>query len=145
MANTVALNRLALAAGLLALVALSWWLPQRLDSDKTAPDGKSRHDPDYIIMNFTAIAMDTSGWRKHELRAEKLTHYPDDDSAVLEKPYLIQYVPDGPPTHTRADRGFTNSEGKEILMRGNVRVTRGSAARAPAGEVTAQEMKVLLP
>jgi len=144
MTPITALNRLAVIAGLLALVALTWWLPQRLEIEATPSDAALRHDPDYIIEHFTAIAMDTSGWRKHELRADKLTHYPDDDSTVLVKPYLIQYVPDGPPTHTRADMGYTNSEGKEILMRGNVRVTRGSASRTPAGEVVAQEMKVLL-
>lgn len=137
-------NRLAIALALLALAVLSWWLPMRLAGNGPAPDTEARHEPDYIIENFTAIAMDAIGWRKHELRAARLEHFPDDDTVELDKPYLIQYVPDGPPTHTRADHGTATPDGKEILMQGNVRVTRGSGAGQPAGEVTTQEMRVIL-
>jgi lipopolysaccharide export system protein LptC len=137
-------NRYAIIAGLAALAVLSWWLPWRLADRGADVDIEIRHEPDYTIENFTAIAMDASGWRKHELRAARLDHYPDDDTVELDKPYLVQYSPNGPPTHTRADHGTTTSDGKEILMRGNVRVTRGSASQQPAGEVVAQEMRVIL-
>ena len=138
------LSRLALFAGLLLLVALAWWLPLRLADRGPVFETETRHAPDYVIENFTAIAMDAIGWRKHELRAERLEHYPDDDTVQLQKPYLIQYVQGGPPTHTRADRGTASPDGKEILMRGNVRVTRGSSNNQAAGEVVAQEMRVIL-
>jgi len=141
---TSAFNRTAVIIGLVALAVLSWWLPWRLADRGVVFEPEVRHEPDYTIENFTAIAMDASGWRKHELRAARLDHYPDDDSVELDKPYLVQYSPYGPPTHTRADHGTTTSDGKEILMRGNVRVTRGSGAKQPAGEVVAQEMKVIL-
>lgn len=139
------LTRLAIAAALLALLALTWWLPNALTERTTLFDGEPRHEPDYTIENFTAVAMDASGWRRYELRAVKLVHYPDDDTMELEKPYLVQYSPDAAPVHTRADRGYMTSKGTEILMRGNVRVTRGSiGAREPAGEVTSQELRVEL-
>lgn len=137
-------NRFAIGLGLLALAVLSWWLPMRLTGNSPAPDTEARHEPDYTIENFTAIAMDAIGWRKNELRAAKLEHFPDDDTIELEKPYLIQYTPDGPPTHTRADHGTASPDGKEILMQGNVRVTRGGGNGQPAGEVTTQEMRVIL-
>lgn len=137
-------NRIAIIGGLLALAALSWWLPMRLAGVGPAPDTETRHEPDYTIENFTAIAMDAIGWRKHELRAARLEHFPDDDTVELEKPYLIQYAPDGPPTHTRADHGTASPDGKEILMQGNVRVTRGSGPGQPAGQVVTQEMRVIL-
>lgn len=141
---TAAYNRFAIIAILAALAALSWWLPMSLTDRAASPDDEARNEPDYIIENFTAVAMDAIGWRKHELRAERLEHFPDDDSVELEKPYLIQYVQGGPPTHTRADRGTTSSDGKEILMSGNVRVTRGSAGRQAAGEVLTDELRVIL-
>lgn len=137
-------NRVAIALGLLALAALSWWLPTRLTGGGPAGDSEARHEPDYIIENFTAIAMDPIGWRKNELRAARLEHFPDDNTVELEKPYLIQYVPDGPPTHTRADHGTASPDGKEILMRGNVRVTRGRSGAQPSGAITTQEMRVIL-
>ncbi len=135
--------KLAVLLSLLALGALFMWLPNGLLL-RPAPDNEKRHEPDYIIEKFVATAMDEQGRLKHELRANRLEHFADDDTMELEQPYLIQYAPDAPPLHTRADRGSTRGEGKDILMRGNVRMTRGAAASGPAGEVVAQEMRVLL-
>jgi lipopolysaccharide export system protein LptC len=141
---TATLSRLALVAVLVLLAALSWWLPLRLTDRGPVFEGETRHAPDYVIENFTAIAMDAIGWRKHELRADRLEHYPDTDTVEIDKPYLIQYVPGSPPTHTRAERGTASPDGKEILMRGNVRVTRGRGNGQVGGEVVAQEMRVIL-
>ena len=66
------------------------------------------------------------------------------DSADLTQPYLIQFSPDTAPVHTRADRGQLSPDGKEILMQGNVRVTRGASGTDPAGEVQTREMRVIL-
>ena len=137
-------NRLAVVALLAALAALSWWLPNALTPRVNLFEGDSRHDPDYTIENFTATEMDAQGRRKHELRAAKLEHYADDDSADLTQPYLIQFAPDTAPVHTRADRGRLSPDGKEILMQGNVRVTRGASGNDPAGEVQTREMRVIL-
>jgi len=137
-------NRLALVAVLVALAALSWWLPNALTPRSNLFDGDSRHDPDYTIENFTATEMNAQGQRKHELRATKLEHYADDDSADLTQPYLVQFAPDTAPVHTRADRGRLSPNGKEILMQGNVRVTRGASGVDPAGEVQTREMRVIL-
>jgi lipopolysaccharide export system protein LptC len=137
-------NRLAIAAVLLALAALAWWLPNALTPRSGLFDSESRHEPDYIIENFTATEMDAQGRRKHELRAVKLVHYADDDTSELTQPYLIQFPPDAAPIHTRADRGRVSPDGKEILMQGNVRVTRGASGADPAGEVQTREMRVIL-
>jgi len=138
------LNRLAIAAVLVALAALYWWLPTALTPRSGLFDGESRHEPDYTIENFAATEMNAQGQRKHELRAARLAHYADDDSAELTRPYLIQYPPDAAPVHTRADRGRVSPDGKEILMQGNVRVTRGASGADPAGEVQTREMRVIL-
>lgn len=137
-------NRLAIAAVLAALLALAWWLPSALTPRSGLFESESRHEPDYTIENFTATEMDAQGRRKHELRAAKLMHYADDDSADLIRPYLIQYPPDAAPIHTRADRGHVSPDGKVILMQGNVRVTRGASGADPAGEVQTREMRVIL-
>jgi lipopolysaccharide export system protein LptC len=137
-------NRLAVTAVLVALAALSWWLPNALTGRAPLFDGESRHEPDYTIENFTATAMNAQGQRKHELRAARLTHYPDDGSAELERPYLIQFAPDAAPLHTRADRGTVSADGKQLLMRGHVHVTRGATGRDPSGEIQTEEMQVRL-
>jgi lipopolysaccharide export system protein LptC len=138
------LNYIAVVALLVALAALSWWLPTALTPPGNLFEGESRHEPDYTIYNFTATEMDTQGRRKYELQAAKLEHFADDDTAELTQPYLIQFPPDAAPVHTRADRGRAMSNGKEILMQGNVRVTRGASGTEPAGEVQTREMRVIL-
>lgn len=137
-------NRLAIVILLAALAALSWWLPNALTPRSGLFGNEVRHEPDYTIEKFTATEMNAQGQLKHELSAAKLVHYADDDTSDLTQPYLVQYQPDAAPVHTRADRGKVSPNGKEILMQGNVRVTRGSSGTDPAGEVQTQEMRVIL-
>ncbi|MDH4134306.1 MAG: LPS export ABC transporter periplasmic protein LptC [Gammaproteobacteria bacterium] len=140
---TIQRHHIAVGALLVTLSFLVWWLPRVLNERTTFFDS-ARREPDYTIENFTATAMDPQGRRKHELRAVKLRHFPDDDTSELDRPYLIQFPPDGPPVHTRADSGIVSPDGKEILMRHNVHVTRGASGNDPGGEVTTQEMRVRL-
>jgi len=138
------LPKLAALLSLLALGALFMWLPNGLLL-RPAHETEKRNEPDYVIERFVATAMDEKGRLKHELHAKRLEHFPDDDRMELDQPYLVQFTPDAPPLHTRADRGTTRGEGKDILMRGNVRMTRSaSGQKNPAGEVVAQELRVLL-
>lgn len=137
-------NRITLVAALAILAAVSWWLTDSGADRNAVRNGKARHEPDYFIENFTAATMDAQGRRKHELSAVRLVHYPDDDSVELDRPHLVQYAPGEPPVHTVADRGYSTSDNKTILMRGNVRVTRGAFGGRPSGEVSTHEMQVLL-
>jgi hypothetical protein len=54
-------NRIAVAAVLLGLAAVIWWLPNALVPRGSGIEAERRHEPDYTIENFTAIAMDASG------------------------------------------------------------------------------------
>ena len=137
-------NRITLVAALAILAALSWWLTDRSTDRGGVRNDGPRHEIDYFIENFTATTMDARGRRKHDLSAARLVHYPDDDSLELERPHLVQYTPGEPPLHTVADRGYTSSGSKAILMRGNVRVTRGAHGTRPGGEIETDEMRVLL-
>lgn len=137
-------NRITLVAALAILAAVSWWLTDRGTDRNVVRDGGSRHAADYFIENFTATTMDAQGRRKNELSAARMVHYPDDDTLELERPHLVQYSPGEPPLHTVADRGYTTPDSKSILMRGNVRVTRGAQGSQPGGRIETGEMRVLL-
>ncbi len=132
-------------AVLLTLVAGgTWWLSQKAAAPEAPIDGKTRHDPDYTIENFTAFVMNERGRRKYVLKAKRLVHYPHDGTSDLEQPYLIQYREDGAPTHTRADTGKLSNDAGQIIMRGNVRVSRGRDSGGPGGEIKTEKMKILL-
>jgi lipopolysaccharide export system protein LptC len=137
-------NKTIIAVVLLLLVVLSLWLPNILIKPVISLNTEPRHEPDYHVENFTSTAMSEQGEPRYVLRAKKLTHYPDNDTSLLEKPELIQYAPGTSATHTTADRGKIYNDGKELLMLGNVRVTRGKDVTGPGGEVTTQELHIVL-
>ncbi len=143
---TAALPRAALLVTVLLLAALVWWLPNALVTPAVSLlDLRTRHDPDYIVENFTATAMDEQGRRKYTLVARRLVHYPDDLTSHLTEPRLMQFKPGESPVHTRSDSGLLTPDQKYLLMRGNVRVSQGPAAGGPAGgEIRAQELRVFL-
>jgi lipopolysaccharide export system protein LptC len=139
-------NKAALALLLAALAALSWWMPNALVAPAALLDQRTRHDPDYYIENFTATAMDEHGAKKYLLTARRLTHYPDDLTAYLTQPRLVQYKPGTAPIHTAADHGQITHDSKYLLMRGNVRVVQSPGpAGGPAGaELRTQELRIYL-
>ncbi len=131
---------------------LSTWLQFGIiEQEQVVFDGNQRHDPDYYIENFTAIGMDENGQRRYVLEAERMVHYPDDDTALLDNPHVIKYEEGVPPQHTYSDSGWISSDGNEILLTGNVRVIQytggGNGAGgglAPQNEIITQKMRVYL-
>lgn len=138
------LHKAIIFMALMALLVLTVWLPNALVDPVLSINPQKSDSPDYFIENFTSAAMDERGRLKHELSAAKLLHYPNDQSAYLEKPYLIQYSPNGPPIHTVADKGRIYNDGKELLMTGNVQVIRGEHDGRPGGEIQTQKLHVIL-
>ena len=137
-------NKTIIAIILFALAALSIWLPNMLITPVITLNSGPRHEPDYQVENFTSTTMDEQGEPKYVLQAKHLTHYPDTDTSMVDKPRLTQYMPGTPPVHTTADRGRIYNKGKELLMLGNVRITRGQNATSVGGEITTQELHVVL-
>ena len=140
------IDRRKLALGItLAAVALgSWWATRSVAPPAPTADARTRHEPDYIIENFDATTMNEHGARRYDLKAKRLVHYPDDDTSHLTEPQLVQYPLEGTPVVTRADTGVMPGDGREILMRGNVHVTRTADKRSPGGEMTADDLRVEL-
>lgn len=136
-------RKLAIIAVLALLAGASWWLLRGQAPTTPAAPGL-RHEPDYTVENFTATVMNENGHKKYRLTAARLVHYPDDDTSHLTQPYLIQYPLQGALTQTKADSAVVPTGAREILMRGNVRVTRGTDARGVGGVVRAEQMRIEL-
>ncbi len=124
---------------------LSVWLQiDIIEREPKTEEKQVRHDPDYYVENFTAVGMDKEGKRRYILEAERMVHYPDDDTALLDSPHIIQYAPDKAPRHTYAESGWMSSDGNEILLTGNVRVIQGRASQEAGGVLTTEKMRILL-
>ena len=103
-----------------------------------------RHDPDYYIENFTATGLDKNGQRRFVIEAERMAHFPDDDTALLDYPHVIEYEIGFAPRHTYADSGWMNSTGDEIILTDNVRIVVEADSRGPGGEMKSKRMRILL-
>ena len=126
---------------------LSMWLQFGIiEKEQVEFDGNERHDPDYYIENFTAVGMDEKGIRRYVLEAERLVHYPDDDTALLDNPHIIQYEDGAPPRHTYSESGWISSDGNEVLLTGNVRVIQNVGSDEDSGRtvLTTEKMRIFL-
>ena len=128
--------------GLIGLLGI--WLQTEFVEEKITTNYLNRHDPDYYIQNFTATGIDENGNRAFVLQAERMAHFPDDDTALLDNPHLVEYSQEQAPRHTYADSGWISAGGDEILMTGNVKIVQEADERGPGGTINTQKMRIAL-
>lgn len=127
-----------LIAGLLA--GLTWWLAIASRPADGPDDGGARHGPDYFIENFEVRRYGPDGVLQHTLRAERLTHYPADDSSVVMAPDLTWHRV--PFTHVTAREGRVSGNGEHVELLGDVRVVRGALRGKAATVLTTARLEV---
>jgi lipopolysaccharide export system protein LptC len=119
---------LGLAAG---LAALTFWLERAVQAPASAASAGAPHEPDFIVDRVVATALDKAGKAESELTAQKMTHYPDNETTELEEPRLVQLRDQGPPLRIRAERGTVTKDGEEVRLYGNVRLVREASGTRP--------------
>jgi lipopolysaccharide export system protein LptC len=122
-------NRLTTAAPLLMvamLAALTYWLDQIAQPAPIASDKASRHDPDYIVHMLSAVSMNETGATAYTLSADRMLHYPDDDTTLMTQPRLVSYSSEKPPVTITSNQAVVSSNGEHVHFRDNVRVTRAA-------------------
>lgn len=114
----------------LVLAGLSLWLRQVIEAPDGQRDGKGRHDPDYIVHGFRVTKLTPGGQTQYVLNAERLTHYPDDDSTEIVAPRLVYAAQKaGAPSLTMSAReAALSADAQRVDLRGDVVVERGAAA-----------------
>ena len=108
----------------LALAAASLWLERAVQAPEYDKSGKTRHDPDFIAEDFGITKMDAAGKPEYILSAERMQHYPDDESTSVVAPRLVQRHDNANPVVIRADRGLIAKSGEEASFYGSVVVVR---------------------
>ncbi len=140
------LERIVIFSVVIALVGITAWMQSDLLGEPASGEQiiTENHDPDYYIENFTAVGMDTDGNRQYMLEAERMVHFPDDDTSLLDKPHIIQYEPDRAPTHIYSETGWISANGDEVKLTGNVRVIRGRDSTGSGGVTTTDTLNIVL-
>jgi lipopolysaccharide export system protein LptC len=107
---------------LLGLLGATYWLNQQAQPEPVKPDGSTRHDPDTVVENFSAVKLNKEGTTYFIMSAAKMQHYPDDDSTALEAPRFTLLAEDSPPLLATAKSGSISRKGDELLLQGGVEV-----------------------
>lgn len=106
------------------LAALTVWIDQRVQPPPPVRDGSMRHDPDFIIDNFSATRMNPDGSQRHSVQGTKMTHYPDDNSTHVETPRFVHYDYETAPVRVTANRALVSRNGENVYFIGDVRIIR---------------------
>ncbi len=114
---------------LLALLgALTFWLNRLVQPLDAGTSPSLRPDPDYIVDTISAVRMAPDGTVKHTLSAERMVHYPHNDTTRLIAPRFVSYATTAAPVTVSAKEGLVSSEGENIYFENDVRVTRAPYA-----------------
>jgi len=109
---------------LILLLAATYWLNSQVQGPTAGENKVMRHDPDYIIDNFTATSLDEKGKIRFVMSAKQMVHYPDDDTTHLLTPHLVSLSAEYPPLSMDALNGELSHKGDEIFLRNDVVIVR---------------------
>jgi lipopolysaccharide export system protein LptC len=125
-----------------SLALLTLWLDHTVRVGEKPPSLR-RHDPDYLVTNFTTTTYNKQGDVETVLAAAQMVHFPDDDSTELVAPRVMQAKPAQPRFTVRADRGALSREGDEIFLYDNVVLVREADALHPEGRMTTSFLHIV--
>jgi len=112
---------------LAGLALLTTWLNSLVQPPDFTHDGKMRHDPDYIVENFSATRIGEDGAPRYTLSAQRMMHYPDDDSTQLEAPRFVNFSRGRAPIIATSRTALVSSNGEQAHLQDDVKVVREAA------------------
>ena len=127
----------------LLLALITFWINLTVEQQGPKIDGSDRHDPDYTMNNFVNTQTDASGKLRYVLAATEMVHYPDDDSTVLQRPRFTQYTIDKPYTQIEGLRGYVSSNGEQVELVDNVKVTRQAFDGKGEMQISTEKLVIL--
>ncbi|MGE5523662.1 MAG: LPS export ABC transporter periplasmic protein LptC [Rhodospirillaceae bacterium] len=109
---------------LASLAGLTFWLDQAVQLPTATNGLAKRHDPDYFVDGLSALKMDPHGRVAYTLAADKMVHYPDDDTTRLTNPRWVSLGGGKAPVTITAQQALVSSNGENVYFEDNVRVVR---------------------
>jgi lipopolysaccharide export system protein LptC len=106
------------------LAGLTFWLDRAVQPPADPRAARPTGEPDYIVDGLSAVRMDREGRVKHTLRAQKMTHYPDEDMTVLVEPKFVTYSEVNAPVTVTSRQARMSRNGDDVFFEEAVRVVR---------------------
>jgi lipopolysaccharide export system protein LptC len=125
-----------------ALALLTFWLDRVVREEVRHPSLR-RHDPDYIVERFSITSYDREGRTESELSADRMLHFPDDDTTELVKPRVVYTKARQPRVVLTAERGALSQDGDEVFLHGDVLLVRDAGANYPEARMRSEFLHLL--
>jgi lipopolysaccharide export system protein LptC len=127
-------------AALALLAAVSVWLERTAN---TEPEKRqvARHDPDFWAENITIRKYGPEGQLQNTLTAEKMLHFPDNDTTLLTKPQLRYHRDE--PVVISGTQGVVSQRGEEVSIIGGATVQREGRNQALPTRVETEVLTLL--
>ena len=125
-----------------SLAALTFYLERTVRDEDSHPSMR-RHDPDYLVANFTTTAYNKEGAAESILSAATMVHFPDDDTTELVAPRVVQSKPREARMTVSAERGTLSRSGEEIFLYDNVQLVREAESERPESRMTTSFLHVV--
>ncbi len=137
--------RLTAVFALTAILAVgSAWVHMVLKrSAKSERTGVQRTDPDYYLDNFRYFKLKITGEPNYELTGKKMTHYPDNDSTLINFPVMESMDERQRLQISYADWAYAEDENSKIHLHENVVVIRPPTKDTEAFRMTTEYLLVL--
>lgn len=123
------------------LAGLTFWLAQAAHIGEEVAASDAPQDPDAWVERFTVRRFGTDGKLRHTLVADRLLHYPRDDSTMVISPHLT-YTSDNTTVLT-ARTAWLDKGGKNVQLKDDVRVVRTATPDAPETVFTTSVLDVV--
>jgi lipopolysaccharide export system protein LptC len=113
---------------LASLAVLTFWLDRLVEPAQPVSQTAGRHDPDYMVDKLKAVRTNEAGAVIYTLAAERMVHYPDDDTTVLTLPRFVSLRSKQAPVTITAREGLLSGNGDNVYFKEDVTVTRAAYA-----------------
>jgi lipopolysaccharide export system protein LptC len=114
---------------LASLAALTFWLDQAVQLPAGNAGVAKRHDPDYFVDGLSALKMNPEGKLAYTLFADKMVHFPDDDTTRLTKPRWVSLGTGKAAVTITAEQALVSGNGEDVYFEDNVRVVRDPSGK----------------
>lgn len=126
----------------LAIALFTRWLLQTVETRGPLVPAELQHIPDYFVSDFNATVFDPAGKPYYKLKANRVEHFPDDDTVHMQYPE-IQFLKDSTlPWQASAQTGIVYLNRDVLALQGNVVLANQPANENELMQLQTQEIQI---
>lgn len=133
-------NQIVLVLAALAAAAVLGWQLLGRQEPPTPQVRDEAAGTDYYVTGARLLQTDDLGRPEYQATASRMTHYPEQDTWLLQQPTMQVFTEAGEPWHGQAEQGRIWAGGDEAQLQGAVRLWRDASAANRAVAIDSSEV-----